>query len=67
MQGIDCKFGDVTLSIDVSDMTDADSAYGMFAANRDLNKPVAKSAWAASFFRRAFCSPKANTLSRCRD
>lgn len=42
MQGIDCKSGDITLAIDVSDMTDADSAYGMFAANRDPNQPIAK-------------------------
>jgi hypothetical protein len=42
MQGIDCKSGAVTLAIDVSDMTDADSAYGMFAANRDPGQPIAK-------------------------
>lgn len=42
MQGIDCQSGTTTLSIDVSDMTDADSAYGMFAANRDTNQPIAK-------------------------
>ena len=42
MQGIDCKSGAITLSIDVSDMTDADSAYGMFAANRDPSQPIAK-------------------------
>jgi hypothetical protein len=42
MQGIDCKSGSTILSIDVSDMTDADSAYGMFAANRDPRQPIAK-------------------------
>jgi len=42
MQGIDCKSNGATLSIDVSDMTDADSAYGMFTANRDPHQPVAK-------------------------
>jgi hypothetical protein len=42
MQGIDCKFGSTILSIDVSDMTDADSAYGMFSANRDPRHPIAK-------------------------
>ncbi len=42
MQGIDCKSGAITLSIDVSDMTDADSAYGMFAANRDPQQPIRK-------------------------
>jgi hypothetical protein len=41
MQGIDCKSGSVVLSIDVSDMSDADSAYGMFAANRDPRQPIA--------------------------
>ena len=42
MQGIDCQSGSTTLAIDVSDMTDADSAYGMFASNRDPNQPIAK-------------------------
>lgn len=41
MQGIDCKSGEVTLAIDVSEMSDADSAYGMFAANRDSRQPIA--------------------------
>jgi hypothetical protein len=40
MQGIDCKSGTVTLSIDVSEMEDADSAWGMFAANRDPKQPI---------------------------
>src|ERR1019366_2438976 len=42
MQGIDCKSGGNTLTIDVSDMADADSAYGMFAANRDPRLPIAR-------------------------
>jgi hypothetical protein len=42
MQGISCKSGGDTLTIDVSEMTDADSAYGMFVANRDPNLPLAK-------------------------
>lgn len=42
MQGIDCKSGTTILSIDVSDMTDADSAYGMFSANRDSRQSIAK-------------------------
>jgi hypothetical protein len=42
MQGVDCKSGSTILSIDVSDMTDADSAYGMFSANRDPRQPIAK-------------------------
>ena len=42
MQGIDCQSGSTTLAIDVSEMTDADSAYGMFSANRDPKEPIAK-------------------------
>jgi hypothetical protein len=42
MRGMDCRAGGTTLAIDVSDMTDADSAYGMFSANRDPNEPIAK-------------------------
>jgi hypothetical protein len=42
MQGIDCKSGATILSIDVSDMTDAESAYGMFASNRDPQQPIQK-------------------------
>ena len=42
MQGIDCKSGADTMSIDVSQMTDADAAYGMFTANRDPGQPIAK-------------------------
>jgi hypothetical protein len=42
MQGIDCQSGSTTLAIDVSDMTDADSAYGMFSANRDPREPIAR-------------------------
>ncbi len=42
MQGIDCRSGETTLAIDVSDMTDADSAYGMFSANRDPKARIAK-------------------------
>ena len=42
MQSVDCKSGGTTLSIDVSDLADADSAYGMFASNRDPRLPVAK-------------------------
>jgi hypothetical protein len=42
MQGIDCKSGEDTMSIDVSQMSDADAAYGMFTANRDPHLPSAK-------------------------
>jgi hypothetical protein len=41
MTGIDCKRGADTLTIDISEMTDADAAYGMFTANRDPNLPTA--------------------------
>jgi hypothetical protein len=42
MQGITCKSGETTLVIDVSEMSDTDLAYGIFAANRDPNLPIAK-------------------------
>jgi hypothetical protein len=42
MQGITCKSGANTLTIDVSEMNDADSAYGIFSANRDPRLPVAR-------------------------
>jgi hypothetical protein len=42
MRGVDCQSGAATLAIDVSEMTDADLAWGMFAANRDPKQPVAK-------------------------
>ena len=40
MQGITCASGGSTLDIDVSEMRDADSAYGMFAANLDFSLPI---------------------------
>jgi len=40
MTGITCKSGGDTLTIDVSEMNDADSAYGIFAANRDPSLPI---------------------------
>jgi hypothetical protein len=42
MQGITCAKDANTLDIDVSEMGDADSAYGMFAANLDSSQPVVK-------------------------
>lgn len=42
MTGITCKWGENTIDIDISEMKDADSAWGIFAANSDLNKPVAR-------------------------
>jgi len=41
MQGIDCKTGAETLTVDVSEMNDADAAYGIFTANRDPGAPIA--------------------------
>jgi len=42
MHGVTCEKDGVTLVIDVSDFGDADSAYGMFSANRDLRLPMTK-------------------------
>jgi hypothetical protein len=41
MTGIDCKAGANTLTIDVSEMTDEDAAYGIFTANMDPAQPIA--------------------------
>jgi len=40
LQGITCKAGGDSLVIDVSEMTDADSAYGILTANLDPRWPV---------------------------
>jgi hypothetical protein len=42
MQGITCKSGESTLIIDISEMVDADAAYGIFSGNRDPGHPLAK-------------------------
>jgi Family of unknown function (DUF6599) len=42
MHGVTCVKDGVTLVIDISDFGDADSAYGMFCANRDLRRAPAK-------------------------
>jgi hypothetical protein len=42
MQGLTCASAGNTLDIDVSEMSDADSAYGMFAANADPGLPIAR-------------------------
>jgi hypothetical protein len=42
MHGVTCKKGEVTFVLDISDMGDADFAYGMFSANRDLRQPEYK-------------------------
>ena len=41
MSGVTCRQGEVAFVIDVSDMGDADSAYGIFSANRDPAAPAA--------------------------
>jgi hypothetical protein len=42
MQGITCASAGNTLDIDVSEMSNADAAYGMFAANADPSVPIAR-------------------------
>ncbi|MFZ0961031.1 MAG: DUF6599 family protein [Terriglobia bacterium] len=42
MQGVTCKSGEKTLVIDVSEMVDADAAYGIFSGNRDPGHPLEK-------------------------
>jgi len=39
MHGVTCKKGEVTFVLDISDMGDADFAYGWFSTNRDLRQP----------------------------
>ena len=41
MVGVSCKSGENTLDIDISQMSDPDSAWGIFAANSDPRQPVA--------------------------
>ena len=40
MNGVSCRIGRDTVLIDISEFPDAESAYGMFLANRDINKPM---------------------------
>ena len=42
MQGVTCKSGENTLVIDISEMVDADAAYGIFSGNRDPSHPLEK-------------------------
>jgi hypothetical protein len=41
MSSIDCKLEADSLTIDASEMNDADAAYGLFTANRDPKLPIA--------------------------
>jgi Family of unknown function (DUF6599) len=40
MRGVTCKQGEITFVLDISDMGDADFAYGMFSSTRDLREPA---------------------------
>ena len=42
MKGISCQSGDATLNIDVSEMEEAEFAYGMFTSTRDPRLPTEK-------------------------
>jgi hypothetical protein len=42
MQGVTCKSGEKTLVIDISEMVDADAAYGILSVNRDPSYPLEK-------------------------
>jgi hypothetical protein len=42
MQGVTCMKAGVTFVIDISEMNDSDSAYGIFSANRDPQQPAAR-------------------------
>jgi hypothetical protein len=42
MSTVDCKSGANTLTIDLSEMTDPDAAYGLFAANLDPASPISQ-------------------------
>lgn len=39
MRGVTCKKAGATFVVDISDMSDADFAYGLFSSNRDLRQP----------------------------
>ena len=40
MHGVTCQKGDQTILIDISEMSDAESGYGIFSSNRDPRKPL---------------------------
>jgi hypothetical protein len=42
METHNCKYGNDTMTVDISEMNDADAAYGLFATNRDPRLPIAK-------------------------
>jgi hypothetical protein len=58
MEGVTCKKGQDTVNIDVSDMGDPESAYGIFTANRDVRGPVEKIGMAGQIGERKATSAK---------
>jgi hypothetical protein len=40
MTGVTCKLGDVSFVIDISEMTDSEAAWGLYASNRDPRSPT---------------------------
>jgi hypothetical protein len=40
MRGVTCKSGDVSFVVDISEMNDAEAAWGLFASNRDPREPA---------------------------
>lgn len=40
MRGVTCKAGEVSFVVDLSEMPDSESAYGLYASNRDPRVPV---------------------------
>ena len=53
MQTVECQSGGDTLEIDVSEMSDADSAYGILMANLDPNMPIANLGMGGQVYRQA--------------
>jgi hypothetical protein len=47
MQGVTCKSGENSILVDVFEMKDPESAYGVFTANRDPRQPLVKLGMAA--------------------
>ena len=42
MHGVTCKSGEVSFVVDISEMNDAEAAWGLYASNRDPRVPVEK-------------------------
>lgn len=64
MQGVTCKSGENTLVIDISEMVDADAAYGIFSGNRDPRHPIEKIGMGDRSCRAGAPSRKGITTSR---